>query len=343
MDALRRSLEKSWYGSAPSLLLRPFGMLFAQVVRIRRWAYRRGIFPTGHPGVPVIVVGNIGVGGTGKTPLVLWLVQQLQAEGLRAGVVSRGHGARRPPRAPRLVSASDSPDEVGDESLLLARRAECPVCVAVDRLAAARQLVAQGCQVIVADDGLQHYALGRNLEIAVVDGARGLGNGALLPAGPLRESPLRLCEVDAVVLNGRLTRSLPPGVAVGEKCLSMSLQPRQFVRLATGVGASSPAWRGRSVHAVAGIGNPERFFAALRGLGVDVVEHAFADHHRFSPGDLDFGDERDIVMTEKDAVKCAGFASARMWYLSAAIHFENDDAVRLMALVRARLAATRGT
>jgi len=227
---------------------------------------------------------------------------------------------------------------VGDEALLLARRAECPVCVGVDRLAAARELVAGGCQVIVADDGLQHYALGRALEIAVVDGTRGLGNGALLPAGPLREPPGRLAEVDAVVLNGRLSRPWPRGVAVGEMSLSMSLEPRQFVRLATGEGASSPAWRGRSVHAVAGIGNPDRFFATLRLLGIEVVEHAFADHHRFGPADLNFGDERDIVMTEKDAVKCEAFASDRMWYLSAAIHFEQDGAAHLMEQVRACLA-----
>lgn len=342
MDGLRRWLEKSWYGAAASPLLRPLGILFGWVVRARRWAYRRGIFRSAHPGVPVIVVGNIGVGGTGKTPLVLWLVHQLQAEGLRAGVVTRGHGARHPPRVPRLVSAADSPDRVGDEALLLARRAECPVCVGVDRLAAARELVSEGCQVIVADDGLQHYALQRNLEIAVIDGERGLGNAVLLPAGPLREPPLRLREVDVLVLNGPLARPLPASVAVAEKCLSMRLQPRQFVRVATGEGTSCPAWRGRAVHAVAGIGNPGRFFATLRGLGLDIVEHAFADHHRFSPGDLDFGDERDIVMTEKDAVKCAGFASGRMWYLSVAIQFENDDAARLMALVRARLAAIQG-
>jgi tetraacyldisaccharide 4'-kinase len=343
MDALRRLLETSWYGATASPLLRPLSVVFGWAVRARRWAYRRGLLRSAQVGVPVIVVGNISVGGTGKTPLVLWLVQQLQAEGLRAGVVLRGHGARHPARVPRLVSEADPADEVGDEALLLARRAECPVCVGVDRLAAARELVAAGCQVIVADDGLQHYALGRTLEIAVVDGARGLGNGTLLPAGPLREPPQRLREVDAVVLNGRLVRPMPASVAVGEKCLSMALQPRQFVRLATGEGASIPTWRGRSVHAVAAIGNPDRFFATLRTLGIDAVEHAFADHHRFRPGDLAFGDERDIVMTEKDAVKCAGFASDRMWYLSAAIHFEAADAARLMALVRARLAEEQGT
>jgi tetraacyldisaccharide 4'-kinase len=338
MDRVRRALEARWYGAVPPRFLQPLSLIFGWIIAARRWAYRRGLFSSFHPGVPVIVVGNISVGGTGKTPLVLWLVQQLQAEGLRAGVASRGHGARHLQRSPRLVSASDSASEIGDETLLLARRAECPVCVGVDRAAAAGALVAQGCQVIVADDGLQHYALRRDLEIAVIDAARGLGNGALLPAGPLREAPRRLAEVDAVVLNGELSRPLPPAVAAAEKFLSATLQPRQFVRLDTGEGASLPAWRGRAVHAVAGIGNPGRFFETLRSLGLVVVEHAFADHHRFEPADLSFGDDRYIVMTEKDAVKCEAFASDRMWYLSAAIHFEQDGAAHLMEQVRACLA-----
>lgn len=339
MDGIRRWLEARWYGARPPLVLRPLEFLFACIVSARRWVYRTGLLASAHPGVPVIVVGNLSVGGTGKTPLVLWLVQQLQADGLRVGVVSRGHGAARLQHAPRMVSAADSADEVGDEALLLARRAECPVCVGVDRLAAARALATEGCQVIVADDGLQHYALGRDFEIAVVDGARGLGNGALLPAGPLREGARRLAEVDAVVLNGVLQRSLP-GPAIGEKAFSMTLQPRQFVRLATGEGAATTAWRGRTVHAVAGIGNPDRFFATLRSLGLEVVEHPFGDHHRFTPEDLAFDGDQDIVMTEKDAVKCTAFASGRMWYLSAAIQFESDDATRLFSRVRARIMGT---
>jgi tetraacyldisaccharide 4'-kinase len=339
MDGIRRWLETRWYGATPPSLLRPLGHCFGWLVAARRRAYQRGLLASAHPGVPVIVVGNISVGGTGKTPLVLWMVQQLQAEGLRVGVVSRGHGAVRLQRAPRMVGVHDTAEEVGDETLLLARRAECPVCVGIDRLAAARALVAEGCQVIVADDGLQHYALRRDFEIAVVDGARGLGNGALLPAGPLREAAQRLAEVDAVVFNDAPSRPLA-GPAIGEKSFRMSLQPRQFVRLDTGEATSAPAWRGRPVHAVAGIGNPGRFFAMLRTLGLDPVEHPFADHHRFRPADLAFGDDRLIVMTEKDAVKCAAFASGRMWYLSAAIQFESDDAARLFLRVRARIMGT---
>lgn len=335
MDRLRRALEARWYGNSAPLLLRPLGWLFGGIVAARRWAYARGLLRSAHSGAPVIVVGNIGVGGTGKTPLVLWLVQQLQAEGLRAGIVSRGHGARHPPREPRLVGPSDIADEVGDEALLLARRAECPVCVSTDRLAAARVLVADGCQVIVADDGLQHYALRRDMEIAVVDGARGIGNGALLPAGPLREAPRRLSEVDLVVVNGEPSGPVPREIARAGTTIAMSLEPVQFVRLGTGAGTSLPAWRGREVHAVAGIGNPGRFFATLRALGLVPVEHAFADHHRFQLGDLSFGDELDIVMTEKDAVKCFGLASGRMWYLSAEARFESADAARLLARVRA--------
>ena len=349
MDSLRRAFEARWYGADAPWTLRPLGLAFGLLVGARRWAFRRGILSSGHPGVPVIVVGNISVGGTSKTPLLLWLVQQLQPLGLRVGVVSRGHGARHRARAPRLVTASDSADEVGDESLLLARRAECPVCVGIDRLAAARLLAEEGCQVIVADDGLQHYALRRDFEIAVVDGARGAGNGRLLPAGPLREPVRRLAEVDAVVINGKLRDSDPQdgnlhatltGIAIAEKRCSMSLQPVQFVRLVSGEGSSVPAWRGRRVHAVAGIGNPARFFATLRSLGLDPVAHAFADHHRFQPADLAFGDGQDIVMTEKDAVKCREFADDRMWFLQAAIQFDSDGATRLLQQVRTRIAGT---
>lgn len=340
MAGIRRWLEARWYGTTPPVALRPLGLLFGWIVAARRRAFQGGLLASGHPGAPVIVVGNISVGGTGKTPLVLWLVQQLQAEGLRVGVVARGHGARRLQRAPRIVSATSEADDVGDETLLLARRAECPVCVGLDRLAAARMLVEAGCQVIVADDGLQHYALQRDFEIAVIDGTRGHGNGALLPAGPLREPPQRLAQVDAVVLNGPLPRPLA-GPGIGARCFTMALQPRQFVCLATGQGSSAAAWRGRTVHAVAGIGNPGRFFASLRSMGLDPVEHAFADHHRFRPADLAFGDDRDIVMTEKDAVKCGAFASGRVWYLSAAIQFEADDEARLLALVRTVVAGTR--
>jgi tetraacyldisaccharide 4'-kinase len=222
---------------------------------------------------------------------------------------------------------------VGDEALLLARRADCPVCVCVNRLAAARHLASLGCQVIVADDGLQHLALQRDLQIAVVDGARLFGNGALLPAGPLREPISRLDQMDAVICNGP-SQGLG---AHGEINATMHLKPEQFLRVADGQPAALADWRGRTVHAVAGIGHPARFFATLRALGLTPVEHAFPDHHAFKATDLAFDDALPIVMTEKDAVKCAAFATDRMWCLKVTVQFEHADAGRLINLLRTRL------
>jgi tetraacyldisaccharide 4'-kinase len=339
MKTLQRWLEARWYARHPPRLLEPLAAVFAAVAALRRGAYRLGLLPAAHPGVPVIVIGNISAGGTGKTPLVLWLVQQLQAEGLRAGIVSRGHGARPAPRQPRLVRPGDAAADVGDEALMLARQAECPVCIGTRRLAAARMLVDLGCQVIVADDGLQHLALRRDMEIAVIDGQRLFGNGALLPAGPLRERPRRLATVDAVVVNGAIAGDAA-ALPAGETLHHMVLQPLQFLRLDDAERAALAPWRGRAVHAVAGIGNPARFFATLRGLGLLPVEHAFPDHHAFRPADLAFDDDLPIVMTEKDAVKCSAFGTDRMWCLRVTIQFQRDDAARLLQRVRARIAGT---
>ncbi len=333
MATLRQWLESAWYRPHPPLLLRPFSVLFGALVALRRACYRVGLLRSGSAGVPVIVVGNISAGGTGKTPLVLWLVGELQLLGWRAGIVSRGYGAAHPPREPVLVAADASARIVGDEALLLARRADCPVCVCTDRLAAARHLASLGCQVIVADDGLQHLALRRDLQIAVVDGARMFGNGALLPAGPLREPVSRLRQMDAVICNG----DAPGQHAHGEITATMKLRPEQLLRLTDGQAASAAEWRGQQVHAVAGIGHPPRFFATLRGLGLEPVEHAFADHHAYQAADLAFDDALPIVMTEKDAVKCTAFATDRMWCLKVTVQFEQADAGRLINLLRTRL------
>lgn len=333
MAMLRQWLESVWYRPRPPLLLRPLALLFGALVALRRWCYRVGLLRSGSAGVPVIVVGNISAGGTGKTPLVLWLVNELQLLGWRAGIVSRGYGAAHAPREPVLVSADADPHKVGDEALLLARRADCPVCVCTHRLAAARHLARLGCQVIVADDGLQHLALQRDLQIAVVDGVRLFGNGALLPAGPLREPVSRLGQMDAVIFNG----GEPLHDAHVENTATMRLQPEQLLRLMDGLPASPAGWRGQAVHAVAGIGHPARFFATLRALGLAPVEHVFADHHAFKAADLAFDDALPIVMTEKDAVKCAAFATDRMWCLKVTVQFEHADAVRLINLLRTRL------
>jgi tetraacyldisaccharide 4'-kinase len=238
--------------------------------------------------------------------------------------VLRGYGGSAV--APRLVSPHDSPRVVGDEAVLVARRARVPVAIGRDRAAAARLLVDAGCSMVIADDGLQHLALRRDLAIAVVDAARGFGNGALLPAGPLREPAEALRGADLVVLHGP---GAPPPQVRGE-VLRMSLHPGPLRSLRGDREQSTAGLRGCMVHAVAGIGHPARFFELLRALGASPVEHAFPDHHAYGARDFDFGDDLCIVMTEKDAVKCAALADPRMWYLPVAAELPAADGARLL-------------
>ena len=273
------------------------------MVLLRRFGYGLRLFATHRAGIPLIVVGNVTVGGSGKTPLVLWIAEHLKRNGYRPGIVSRGHGARVD--APREASITSNPDDVGDEPILLARRSGCPVWVAPRRVAAVRALRAAHpeCDVVLSDDGLQHYALARDIEIAVVD-SRGFGNGFLLPAGPLREPASRLRSVDAVVAHD--TRA-----AAG---FAMRLAGERFVQMLDARNVTGPeALRGKQVHAVAGIGDPERFFRQIERLGLSIVRHPFDDHHAFQPADLRFGDAAPVVMTEKDAVKCKRFARPEFW------------------------------
>ena len=302
-----RAIERIWYDGSPvAWLLLPLAALFWVASGLRRAAYRAGVAATHRLPVPVIVVGNITVGGTGKTPLVVWLAAHLAARGWRPGVVSRGYGARVERPTP-VDSASDAA-LAGDEPVLIARRAGCPVVVDRDRVRGATWLCAQaGCDLVIADDGLQHYRLARDLEIAVVDGTRRFGNGLLLPAGPLREGRARLRSVDLVVTNGT--------PAAGEH--GMSLVPGPLYALASpGRRESLGAWRGRAVVAVAGIGNPERFFRTLEQAGLVVERRAFPDHHRYRAADVASpADGRPVLMTEKDAVKCRSFAAPAHWVL----------------------------
>lgn len=305
-------LERHWQRITPvSVLLYPLSLIFRAVVTLRRTAYACGLARTRRLPVPVLIVGNITVGGTGKTPLVLWLAGFLTQNGMRPGIVSRGYGAAA--RAPRGVAPTAEPGSVGDEPLLLAQRSTCPVWIGADRVAAARALIDANpdCDIIVSDDGLQHYRLGRNVEIALIDGARGLGNGLMLPAGPLREPPSRLREVDAVVIQGA-----PRRVDSKKKAVNMRLEGRAFRNLLNPEHVVGPEHFARSrVHAVAGIGHPPRFFAHLEGLGVSFEAHAYPDHHPYSAADLAFPDADAVLMTEKDAVKCASFASEKHWAL----------------------------
>jgi tetraacyldisaccharide 4'-kinase len=273
--------------------------------------------------VPVVVVGNIAVGGTGKTPFVIWLVERLREWGWRPGVVSRGYGGRAREWPQRVLPGSD-PALVGDEPVLVARRAGCPVVVGPDRVAAARALLDGGAvDVVVSDDGLQHYRLWRDLEIAVVDATRGLGNGRLIPAGPLREPPSRLGEVALVVANG------PGWTAPAGRQVTMRLAAWQ----AEALDGSGPRllsdFAGQTVHAVAGIGNPARFFAMLSQQGIGLVVHPFPDHHAFARADLEFGDGLPVLMTEKDAVKCRAFGAPNQWVVPVEARLE-PDAVALV-------------
>ncbi len=322
---MKNWLEARWYQASPSLLLRPLAALYGSISAARRRAARPQALPLP---APVIVVGNISVGGTGKTPFVIWLVEQLRAQGWRPGVISRGYGGRAP-QYPHVVDAGGDAVHSGDEPLLIARRCGCPVVVAPDRRAAALRLLELGdVDIIVADDGLQHYALARDLEICVVDGARGLGNGALLPAGPLREPATRLRDVDLVVVNGEGWNE------AGLASVRMQLQAETAQSLRDGGSRSLAEFSGQRVHAVAGIGHPPRFFATLRSFGIDVIEHAFADHHPYQASDLRFGDRLPVLMTEKDAVKCRSIDLADAWFVPVAASLSATDMARVQELLK---------
>jgi len=302
--SLANWLQNQWYGQRPPLGLVPFSGLFRGVVALRRLAYRQGWKPSQHLPVPVIVVGNLTVGGTGKTPLTIWLVEFLKASGYKPGVVSRGYGGRKQAK-PVAVTADSDPAEVGDEPVLIAQRTGCPVFVFPYRAEAGRVLLAENdCDILLADDGLQHYALARDLEIAVVDGERRFGNGLCLPAGPLREPVERLAEVDLIVCRGQAREGEYPLALHCDQAVSLA-DPHLTKPLAEFVG--------QKLRAVAGIGHPQRFFADLKLAGLSVEERGFPDHHSFSADDLGPDDGTPILMTEKDAVKCRNFASERLW------------------------------
>ena len=332
---MQQWLTRRWYGDSAPLALRPLSWLFGAMVASRRALYHGRILRVHRVGSPVVVIGNLTVGGTGKTPLVIWLAQQLSARGMRVGVVSRGFGRRG--HTARMVEPTADWREVGDEPLLIRRATDCLTVVAADRVAGARLLVDQKVDAVIADDGLQHVRLARDCEIAVIDGTRGFGNGWLLPAGPLREPASRLAGLDAIVVNGAVRPSV---IAPARNCLTleMTLASSQVLPLsAAGKARPLESFRNERVHAVAGIGNPARFFADLRAHGIDVIEHPFADHHAFTAADLRFDDEMPRLMTEKDAVKCHAFANSRMGYVPVNAQFSESDAQRLLARVLQKL------
>ena len=334
-------LQRIWYGPAwLGLPLWPLSLVFRLLVSLRRGLYRSGILRSHRVPVPVVVVGNLTVGGTGKTPIALWLGRQLQRRGHQVGIVLRGYGARHS-GAPRVVTAADDAVEVGDEALLHARGGPHVVVIGADRVAAARLAVEQGARIVVCDDGLQHRRLARDYEIAVVDAARGLGNGHLLPAGPLREPRGRLERVDAIVVTdrggepGAISKVQPTGplVAVAR------FRTGDAVNLLTAERRPLAGFRDSPVHAVAGIGHPQAFFTALRAAGIEITAHALPDHARLDAAALPFPTGTTVLMTEKDAVKCHGYAQPGWWWVDLEVSIDRTTAEQLLTLVleRARL------
>ena len=327
---LERLVTRAWYGNqAWTKLLQPLSKIYSREFEKRKQqslAHRRAPFV-----VPVVVVGNITVGGTGKTPLIIYLANQLQSRNMKVGVVSRGYGGE-PPQSPYLVKLDDAPAICGDEPKLIAESTGAPVAIGADRCAAVEMLVEQGVSIVLSDDGLQHYDLPREFEIAVIDGARGLGNGCLLPAGPLREPPERLASVDCVLSNGELDPNYDE-IAV-DGCFR--LVPANWINVQSGarvpldfLSPSSSLSSVQQQYAVAGIGNPERFFSALRELDLAFTEKAFPDHHSFQKSDFAFLpsiETATVFMTAKDALKCADFAGPNFWALDVQIEFGEDKA-----------------
>ena len=306
-------LHRIWYqeGWAYRLLL-PLAGIYWLLLILRRALYRAGVVRSYRATVPVIIVGNITAGGTGKTPVTVWLANELKARGFSPGIVSRGYGGSRSSTSMRVDAASD-PAVVGDEPVLIARRTGSPVVVDVNRARAASMLVEDGANVIIADDGLQHYRLERTYEICVIDGARGLGNRFLIPAGPLRETVDRLAEVDQVLENGTSREQVEVLTTVEQNAIEFRLTAAEVRRINGSLVRPIEGFSGSTVHAVAAIGNPQRFFDLLRANGMQVIEHAFPDHAQLSRHDLSFGDNFDVLMTEKDAVKLDYLSDDRFW------------------------------
>jgi tetraacyldisaccharide 4'-kinase len=337
--SLDAALQRVWYGPRwASLPLWPLSWLFRGVVALRHLLYRLGVLRPVRAGVPVVVVGNLTVGGTGKTPFAAWLAQELARRGRCVGVVLRGYGGRSIAQ-PVVVTTASDPAAVGDEALLHALRKPQVVVAGADRVAAARLAVEEGADIIVCDDGLQHLRLARDVEIAVVGAERGLGNGMLLPAGPLREPAARLARVHAVVLTDRGATAATDAVSRARATATAHLRSGDAVNLQSGERRALAAFRGR-VHAVAGIGNPQAFFDALRSAGLDVVAHPLGDHVALDARALPFPSGATVLMTEKDAVKCREFAEAGWWFVELTVRVDENEARALVdgILERAALA-----
>lgn len=320
-----KRLDEYWYQrNLLVICLLPIAWVFCLLVTIRRYLYRTGILNASRLPVPVVIIGNISVGGSGKTPLLISLVELLKQHGMQPGVISRGYGGKAT-HWPQQVREDSDPRIVGDEPLMIARNCHVPIAVGPDRVLAAQQLLQHhACNIILSDDGMQHYALKRDIEIAVVDGIRRYGNGYCLPAGPLREPVSRLSNVDFIIANGLAQK--------GE--YSMHLSVSQIINMDSGEVKKLDEWRGKEVNAIAGIGRPERFFFLLKQHGITIQSHPFDDHHDFIASNLVFDNELPIVMTEKDAVKCQRFAHEDMWYIPAQTRLDEQFIQRFLTMVK---------
>ena len=326
-ESLRRRIEARWYSDKGAFLpLLVLSWPFALLSSLRRRLYKTGFLRSPELPLPVVVVGNINVGGTGKTPIVAWLAQQLISAGYKPGIVSRGYGSASAKR-PKLVQSANT-EEYGDEPVLLSSLVGCPVCIGVDRVAAVRRIAQEEVDIIISDDGLQHYRMRRVMEMVVVDAERGFGNGHLLPAGPLREPVNRVYEADALIINGQ-TSPLSGYI--------FRLEQQGVVNLKSGDRRPLSAFSGQHVWAVAGIGNPGKFTRQLAEAGLVVDEVAVPDHGSVSIENLLARKNQPVLMTEKDAVKYKANCLPNIWYVPVIAVCSDRDAQELMGILQAKV------
>lgn len=338
-----RLVERVWFqGHIAKFLvvplLLPFSLLFIVITSLRKLAYKLGIKKSIALNVPVVVVGNIGVGGNGKTPLVVYLVELCKSQGFKPGVISRGYGSSAP-QYPYFIDSQSTASECGDEPYLIFKRCNVPVAIGSDRIADGNLLISKGCDILIADDGLQHYRLKRSLEYIVVDAKRMFGNGLRLPAGPLRESVSRVLGEANVVLNGDITTVDAFDFKLTKSPYIMGLKGQQLINLKDNSVVDIEVFLAEhpTVNGLAGIGDPQRFFDTLTKASFQLnVSKGFVDHHSFTPQDLQsFGEELPLLMTEKDAVKCLAFANNNCWYLPVEATFTDDAKARFQADISA--------
>tara|TARA_Y100000389_G_scaffold204393_1_gene256678 strand:- start:135 stop:1142 length:1008 start_codon:yes stop_codon:yes gene_type:complete len=329
VNIIYRWIHRVWYEDAVSgLILLPLSGLYLIIIKIKEFLYRNNFLLSNKVKVPVIVVGNITVGGTGKTPTVVWLANELKDRGYFPGIISRGYGGSHKSNYPIRVAKHSDTSIVGDEPVLLARRLSCPVIVDKNRTRASMMLINDGVNVIISDDGLQHSQLNRDFEICIIDGSRGLGNFRLIPSGPLRDQPSRLMKVDQILVNGANNF---------KNAMPFKLKALGATRLNGSLSQPLESFKGMTLHAVAGIGNPKRFFELLRSYDVKIIEHSFPDHAVLSVEDLDFGDQHDIFMTEKDAVKFGRNMSDKFWFIPIELFMKTSMSTALLDRIESRL------